>query len=274
MRDNRSPPRAAGPVLELENVSLSFGGVTVLDRISLTVGQSEVLALIGPNGAGKSALLNCISGVYRPQPGARITLAGTRIDHLPPHKIARIGMGRTFQNLNLIPERSVFDNVLLGWTPRFSLNVFGMLARPLRARREEAEARERASEMIALCGLAQIAERRCADLPLGLLRRVDLARALVGEPKLLLLDEPASGLSHDERPLIGEMVRLTLSRKELAVMWIEHDLDLVLSTSQRAIVLHHGDLIDIGDPRVASDRNRLIHSYKSGRKRTDPAAAA
>ena len=105
-------------MLELENVSLSFGGVTVLDHISLTEGPSEVLALIGPNGAGKSALLNCISGVYRPQRGAKITLAGMRIDQLPPHKIARIGMGRTFQNLNLIPERSVLDNVLLGWTPR------------------------------------------------------------------------------------------------------------------------------------------------------------
>jgi branched-chain amino acid transport system ATP-binding protein len=128
--------------------------------------------------------------------------------------------------------------------------------------------------MIALCGLAQVSERRCADLPLGILRRVDLARALVGEPKLLLLDEPASGLSHDERPLIAEMVRLTLSRKELAVLWIEHDLDLVLSVSQRAMVLHHGDLIDIGDPRVASDRSRLIQSYKSGHKGTNPAAAA
>jgi branched-chain amino acid transport system ATP-binding protein len=274
MPDSQSPAAAASPVLELDNVSLSFGGVRVLNEISLSVSQSEVLALIGPNGAGKSALLNCVSGVYRPQAGAKIVLGGTRIDHLPPHKIARVGVRRTFQSLNLIPDRSVLDNILLGWTPRFSLNVFGMIARPLRARREEREARERASEIIALCGLESLTDRRCADLPLGILRRVDLARALVSEPKLLLLDEPASGLSHDERPIIGEMARLALSRKDLAVLWIEHDLDLVFSEAQRAVVLHHGDLIDVGDPRVPADRARLISSYKSGRKRAASAIAA
>jgi branched-chain amino acid transport system ATP-binding protein len=265
---------ARSPVLEMDKVSLAFGGVSVLNRISLSVGQSEVLALIGPNGAGKSALLNCVSGVYRPQEGARIEVGGIRIDHLPPHKIARVGVRRTFQGLNLIPDRSVLDNSLLGWTPLFSLNVFSMLARPLRARREEREARERASEIIALCGLEHLADRRCADLPLGILRRVDLARALVSDPKLLLLDEPASGLSHDERPIIGEMVRLALSRKNLSVLWIEHDLDLVFSEAQRAVVLHHGDLIDVGDPRISADRARLISSYKAGRKATASAIAA
>jgi branched-chain amino acid transport system ATP-binding protein len=233
-----------------------------------------VVALIGPNGAGKSALLNCVSGVYRPQEGARIAVGGTCIDHLPPHKIARVGVSRTFQGLNLIPDRSVTDNILLGWTPLFSLNIFGMLAMPLRARREEREARDRTLEIISLCGLANLADRRCADLPLGILRRVDLARALVSEPKLLLLDEPASGLSHDERPIIGEMVRLALSRKDLSVLWIEHDLDLVFSEAQRAVVLHHGDLIDIGDPRIAADRARLISSYKAGRKAAASTIAA
>ncbi len=188
MADSQSRAGAAESVLELQDVSLSFGGVKVLNRICLTVAESEVLALIGPNGAGKSALLNCVSGVYRPEPGAKIALAGTRIDHLPPHKIARIGIGRTFQGLNLIPHRSVLDNILLGWTPRFSLNVFGMLARPWRARHEEARARAYAMEIMELCGLEQLSEQRCSDLPLGILRRVDLARALMSEPKLLLLD--------------------------------------------------------------------------------------
>ena len=271
---SKNPAAARSPVLELDKVSLAFGGVRVLNQISLCVSQSEVLALIGPNGAGKSALLNCVSGVYRPQAGARIALGGMRIDHLPPHKIARVGVRRTFQGLNLIPDRSVLDNILLGWTPLFSLSVFGMLARPLRARREEREARERASEIIGLCSLERLADRRCGDLPLGILRRVDLARALVSEPKLLLLDEPASGLSHDERPIIGELVRLALSRKDLSVLWIEHDLDLVFSEAQRAVVLHHGDLIDMGDPRIATDRARLISSYKAGGKEAASAIAA
>jgi branched-chain amino acid transport system ATP-binding protein len=266
MFDSQDSINASAPVLDVEGLSLSFGGVKVLNRISLTLVQSEVVALIGPNGAGKSALLNCVSGVYRPEPGAKIVLVGKRIDRLTAHRRARAGLGRTFQGLNLVPHRSVLDNVLLGWTPRFSLSAFGMLARPLRASCEEREARERALETIALCGLEPFATRRCADLPLGILRRVDLARALVSEPKLLLLDEPASGLSHDERPLIGDMVRLALSRKKLSVLWIEHDLDLVFSEAQRAVVLHHGDLIDIGDPRIDFDRERLIGSYKSGRK--------
>ncbi len=129
---NESPAAARGPVLELNKVSLAFGGVSVLNQISLSVGQSEVLALIGPNGAGKSALLNCVSGVYRPQEGARIALGGIRIDHLPPHKIARVGVRRTFQGLNLILDRSVLDNILLGGH-RCSAERAGMLARPLRA---------------------------------------------------------------------------------------------------------------------------------------------
>jgi branched-chain amino acid transport system ATP-binding protein len=266
MPDSRNALHSSAPVLAIEGLSLSFGGVKVLNGISLALGESEVVSLIGPNGAGKSALLNCISGVYRPERGVRITLAGTRIDRLPAHRRAGVGLRRTFQGLNLVADLSVLDNVLLGWTPRFSLSVFGMLARPVLASREEKEARERAFETIALCGLEPFATQRCADLPFGILRRVDLARALVGEPKLLLLDEPASGLSHDERPLIGEMVRLALSKKRLSVLWIEHDLDLVLSEAQCAVVLHHGDLIDSGDPRVLADRSRLIQSYKAGRK--------
>lgn len=252
--------------LQASDVSLSFGGVKVLDKVHLTINESEVVALIGPNGAGKSALLNCISGVYRADAEARIILTGLRIDGLPPYKIARMGISRTFQGSNFISQRSVLDNVLLGWTTRFSLNVFGMLARPRRARLEEAEAREKAFEVMNLCRLDSVRDEQCAALPLGILRRVDLARALMSEPRLLLLDEPASGLSHDERPIISEMVRLALRQKKLAVLWIEHDLDLVFTEAQRAIVLHHGQEIDTGDPTIESDRARLIRSYKQGRR--------
>ncbi len=255
----------APSVLELRNVTLAFGGVRVLNGVDLDLGAAEVVAVIGPNGAGKSALLNCICGVYRAAAASGIRLDGQRIDGLAPHKIARLGVRRTFQGLNLVPQASVRDNILLGWTACFGLGLFGTLGRPWRALREEAQALERVGEMADLCGLSSLLDTRCAELPLGVLRRVDLARALVGEPRLLLLDEPASGLSHDERPLIGEMVRLARSRAGLSVLWIEHDLDLVLAEAERAVVLHHGELIDEGDPRRASDRVRIVEAYKHGR---------
>ncbi len=261
-----SPDRSKQPpILDVQNVSLSFGGIVVLNNINLSVRESEVVALIGPNGAGKSAFLNCISGVYPAQRNALISLDGARLDRLPAYRRARAGVSRTFQGLNLISDRSVLDNVLLGWTTHFKLNVLGTLVQPWAALRAERLARERAFEILALCGLQKIWGERCSGLPLGILRRVDLARALIGRPKLLLLDEPASGLSHDERPLIGQMVRLALTREKLAVLWIEHDLDLVFSEARRAIVLHHGEQIDEGNPRDSDERARLIESYRKGR---------
>lgn len=266
--------QAAAPLLELSGLSLSFGGVAVLRDINLSLPESQVLALIGPNGAGKSALLNCVSGIYRPAPGSRILLAGRRLDALPAYRIATAGVSRTFQGLHLVASLSVLDNILLGLVPRFRSGLAGALLRPLHAIRTERRAIHDAREIASLCRLDGLLEARCRDLPLGVLRRVDLARALVSEPKLLLLDEPASGLSHDERPLIGEMVRVARGRRGLSVLWIEHDLELVLNEAERAVVLHHGELIDTGDPKRAEDRARIIAAYKSGRPQAAVAAAA
>lgn len=251
--------------LALAGVNLSFGGLHVLRDIALTLHDGEMLALIGPNGAGKSALLNCIGGIYRASHGSEIRLLGARIDTLSPHRIAARGVGRTFQGLKLVRERSVLDNILLGFAPRFSFGAIGSLLFAARTRREEREARERAWAMAELCGLADVLHTPCAQLPLGMLRRVDLARALVREPQVLLLDEPASGLSHDERPLIGEMVRIARSRKGLSVLWIEHDLDLVLSQAQRAIVLHHGSIVATDDPSQPAGRAHLLDAYRRGK---------
>jgi branched-chain amino acid transport system ATP-binding protein len=264
--------KVAQPVLDVSGVNLSFGGAKVLTDVALRLAPGEVVALIGPNGAGKSALLNCLSGIYTPAPGAAITLSGQRIEALAPHKRARVGLARTFQRLNLLPDQTVLENVLLGWTPGFRFRLFGTLARPFAALADERRALAAARDVLAHCGLTELAARRCGDLPLGTLRRVDLARALIGRPRLLMLDEPASGLSHEERPLIGDMVRLALSRGDLAVLWIEHDLDLVLSGAHRAVVLHHGEVIGEGDPRAPGERSRLIDIYKRGS--SSPHAAA
>ncbi|MGE8637527.1 MAG: ABC transporter ATP-binding protein [Achromobacter sp.] len=261
------------PQLELQSVSLAFGGHRVLHDISLQVQPAEVLALIGPNGAGKSALLNCVSGVYRPQPGARIRLAGSRIDGLPPHRIAAAGVARTFQGLHLAPDMTVQDNILLGLSGLRPFRLGRALAWPPAALRAEVQARRDAREIAGLCRLEPLLDTLCGALPLGVLRRVDLARALIGRPKVLLLDEPASGLSHDERPLIGEMVKLALSRQGLAVLWIEHDLELVLSQASRAIVLHHGEQVQSGVPADPAQRTQILAAYKSGRPAPEPLAA-
>ena len=253
------------PLLQLDQLSLSFGGLKVLQNISLSVPPSEVLALIGPNGAGKSALLNCISGVYRATPGSRITLAGQRLEQLPAHRISAAGVSRTFQGLQLASSLSVLDNILLGLVPRFRGGIGAALLRPLHALQAERQAQQDAREIAAQCRLEEMLHVPCADLPLGVLRRVDLARALVSHPKLLLLDEPASGLSHDERPLIGEMVKLARGRRGLSVLWIEHDLELVLNQAERAVVLHHGEFIGEDDPRSPQGRDRIVSAYKFGR---------
>lgn len=263
---------AEAPRLSLGSVSLEFGGVRVLNDVSLHVDRGEVVALIGPNGAGKSALLNCVSGIYRPSAGSRIAVNGTRIDRLPPYRIIRVGVSRTFQGMHLVGELTVLENVLLGLAQRYRLGAFTSLLLPRGALREERENTRRAEAMLELTGLRNAARERCADLPLGILRRVDLARALVSAPSLLLLDEPASGLAHDERPLIAEMIGLARSRNDLSVLWIEHDLDLVLSVAGRAAVLHHGELIHQGDPRRQAERRLIVAAYKNGQLAHDHAA--
>lgn len=261
------------PQLELQGVSLAFGGHRVLHDIALQLHAGEVLALIGPNGAGKSALLNCVSGVYRPQPGASIRLGQRRIDGLAPHRIAAAGVARTFQGLHLAPDLTVLDNILLGLSGTRPFRLARSLAWPPAAIRREADAQRDAREMAELCRLDGLLSAACGSLPLGVLRRVDLARALVCRPKVLLLDEPASGLSHDERPLIGELVQLAQSRQDLGVLWIEHDLELVLSQADRAIVLHHGEQVESGGPADPVQRARILAAYKSGRPMSQAQAA-
>lgn len=257
----------SGPLLDIQGIDLAFGGLRVLRNITLQLQPGEVVALIGPNGAGKSALLNCISGVYRPDPAARIMVDGRRVDGLPAHRIAAQGVARTFQGLHLSAEMTALENILTGLSATQPFSLARALAWPVGAWRAETRAQGRAREVARLCGIEHLLDVRCGELPLGMRRRVDLARALAGRPKVLLLDEPASGLSRDERPLISEMVRVARSQQGLGVLWIEHDLELVLSEAHRAIVLHHGEQVASGDPRSPADRTRILEAYRQGRPR-------
>ncbi|MFK3664142.1 ABC transporter ATP-binding protein [Ochrobactrum teleogrylli] len=251
-------------VLSISNVSLRFGGLDVLKDVGFDVYRNEVVGLIGPNGAGKSALLNCILRVYEPAADARIALHGdTGFLGLPSHAIARRGVARTFQGLQLSPGLTVFDNIAVGRSSRFSLNVADSLLRPFTYSRQNTEISHRVHEIADLCGLRDVLHRLPEQLPLGVLRRVDLARALVGEPSLLLMDEPASGLSHDERPLIAELIRVAREVGNLSVIWVEHDLDLVFSNADRVIVLRNGTFVRDGRPADPTDRAALIEGYYS-----------
>jgi branched-chain amino acid transport system ATP-binding protein len=251
-------------LLATEDLSLAFGGLSVLRSVSLTVRGGEVLGLIGPNGAGKTAFLNCISGVFRISRAGTISLNGQRIDHLPTARRRRLGIARTFQHAHLVPEMTALENVMLGLASSFSGGLLSFLARPVRSIAEERRFRGLAAEALASCGAADYAAVRAGNLPLGIRRRVDLARALVGEPKLLLLDEPSSGLSHEERELIPELVEIMQNRNGLGVIWIEHDLDLVTTHADRVVVLHHGQVIHDDDLSEPEQRAAAIEAYMKG----------
>ncbi|MBN9427696.1 MAG: ATP-binding cassette domain-containing protein [Burkholderiales bacterium] len=252
-------------ILEVEQVCLHFGGLRVLRDVGFRVKAGEVVGLIGPNGAGKSALMNCITGLYQPDPSARISVNGVRIDHLPAHERGACRLSRTFQHANLIPGLSVTDNVMIGLASCQPPRLLRQIFRPWGSRAAESAARERARHMIARCGLEAHADQAVDDLPLGLRRRVDLARALVSEPLALLLDEPASGMSHQERALIPELIAIAQRECNVGTVWIEHDLDLIVSTAQRVIVMHHGEAIfdadGLHDPAV---RSAAIDAYMKG----------
>lgn len=251
--------------LQVQDLSLNFGGLKVLDSISFTLMPGEVLGLVGPNGAGKSALLNCISGIYTPTSQSRIFFDGESLMQRSVTTGARLGIKRTFQHIHLVESLTVLDNVLVGLAPHFKGGVLRRYALFWSAVAEENRARCQALEALELCGIAHLAYELAASQPLGVRRRIDLARALVSMPSLLLLDEPASGLSTEERQLVQELVAIAHSKQAIAVMWIEHDLDLVFSAATRVFVLHHGRVIAEGDPRRSpEEREAMIQAYLRG----------
>lgn len=256
---------AAAPSLSIKNLSLRFGGLQILHDIALSLRAGEVLGLIGPNGAGKSALVNCICGLYSPRAGSEIVFNGTSLIAIPPHRVAGLGITRTFQHIHLVDSMSVIDNVMIGAASQFRNGVLGRYFRAYGSARQEEAVRGRAMESLERCGIADVAQQAVSRLPLGVRRRIDLARALVRTPKLLLLDEPASGLASDERALVRDLVAIAQKDNDVAVIWIEHDLDLVVSAASRVAVLHHGRVVTEGSPRDSeAERKRLIDAYLTG----------
>ena len=273
-----------GKVLEVENVTMQFGGVVAVDGLNMEVGEGEIVALIGPNGAGKTTAFNVITGVYQPTNG-RVAFRGeTIIRNHPqgrmkkiykgecaeyytkerplaptPDKITALGMARTFQNIRLWKTQTVFDNVLIA---KHFESKHGFISAMLRMNREEEKAqKERVSELLEIVGLSDVRDELATSLPYGKQRRLEIARALAADPKLLLLDEPAAGMNPQETEELTEFIGQIRSRFGLTILLIEHHMDLVMDISDRIYVLDFGKLIADGTPEQIQNNQRVIDAY-------------
>jgi branched-chain amino acid transport system ATP-binding protein len=247
-------------LLELDKVVIRFGGVLALDGPAFAVGEREICALIGPNGAGKTTLFNCVSRLYTPESGS-IRFDGEDLLRRRPDQIAGLGIARTFQNLALVPGLSVRENVIVGSHHRGRTGfVSAALALP-GARSEERELREEADRLMERLDLTDVADRPTAGLPYGTLKRIELARALCQHPRLLMLDEPASGLTHAEVEQLGELIVALRDELGLAVLLVEHHMGMVMPISDRVVVLDFGRKIAEGPPSEVRQEHAVIEAY-------------
>jgi branched-chain amino acid transport system ATP-binding protein len=250
----------AAPLLRVRDLTVRFGGIVALDHVSFDVDRGSICGLIGPNGAGKTTLFNCLSRLYPFQEGS-ILFDERPLVEVPRHGIAGLGIGRTFQNLALFRSLTVQDNVLLGAHSRTRGGIVACALRLPGARREERGTAQHAGELMELVGLRGFVHRRVADLPFGIQKRVELARALASQPRLLLLDEPAAGLNHEEVEELRTLIRRIRDALAVTVLLVEHHMNLVMRTSDKVVALDFGKKIADGTPDQVRQDPELIRAY-------------
>jgi len=247
------------PLLALTEVSMYFGGLVAVNRVSAQVHPGQIKGLIGPNGAGKTTLFNVISGIYEPTTGD-VEFCGESVVGLEPNGVAALGITRTFQNVRLFSNMTVLENVMVGCHLQGRAGFVDAALRRRAARREEAEIEARAGALLEKVGLAERAGEMSTDLPFGLQRTLEIARALATEPKLLLLDEPAAGLNTAEKQSLAGLVRL-IREEGTTMVLVEHDMEFVMGLVDELIVLDHGSVIAEGSPAEVQSDERVIAAY-------------
>jgi branched-chain amino acid transport system ATP-binding protein len=246
-------------LLEVNNLTMEFGGVVALKEVNLHVSAGEIAALIGPNGAGKTTVFNVVTGYYQPTKG-EVLLNSKSVLGLKSNKIARLGLARTFQNIRLFGDMTALENVMTGSDSRNKVGLVGSIIGTSRSRHEESQSHSRAAELLNFMGISHRSGQLARNLPYGDQRRLEIARALALEPKVLLLDEPAAGFNPQEKVELGELIK-KIRDAGFAVLLIEHDMSLVMKISDRVSVLDFGQKIAEGTPSEIQNNQKVIDAY-------------
>lgn len=249
-------------MLTLDQVTIRFGGLTAVDHVGFTVEKGEIFGVIGPNGAGKTTLFNLVSGVHKLTSGS-IAFDGKKIDGLEPYQIAGAGIARTYQNINLFSNLTVLENVKIGRHIKSRSGLAASIFRTPAQKREEAAIRDKCMELLAFMGLEKKADLLARNLSYGEQRRLEIARAMASEPKLLLLDEPAAGMNSTEKVELTEMIRKIRDRG-ITILLVEHDMKLVMRVTDRIAVLNFGKMIALNTPQVVQNDPEVIAAYLGG----------
>jgi len=247
------------PLLKVDHVTMQFGGLRALGDVDFEISEGEIFGLIGPNGAGKTTLFNCITGVYAPTDG-KVDFVGEAITGKRPDQIVAIGICRTFQQIRLFPNMTALENVIVGADARHKTSIFGAILRSRRRKREELEGEETALSLLDFCGIKRYANDLGRNLSYGDQRRLEIARALATNPKLVLLDEPAAGMNPVEKNGLRDLVR-KIRDNGTTVLLIEHDMKVVMGLSDRVAVLDHGEVIAEGIPEQVQSNPKVIEAY-------------
>lgn len=249
-----------GPVLRIRGLTKYFGGLRAVSDLDLEVVPKQIAGLIGPNGAGKTTVFNMITGVYHPSGGA-IEFFGQNIMGLEPHEITRLGIGRTFQNIRIFPNLSVLDNVRIAYHPHAGYDVFDAVFRSSKFSAKEKQLTEQAQDFLAIFGLEKIQDEIAKNLPYGEQRRLEIARALACNPRLLLLDEPAAGMNPGEIVRLMELIHFIRDKFNLTILLIEHQMRVVMGICERITVMDFGEVIARGTPQETQNNPKVIEAY-------------